>query len=79
MLPYLLVRGRQDGPLFRFRDGKPLTRQQFVSAVCGALVKAGIKAQLYAGHTFWIGSATTAGRRCDVNPVQLVSGVTPTM
>ena len=63
MLAYLLVRGRQDGPLFRFRDGKPLTRQRFVSAVRDALVKAGIQAQLYAGHSFWIGAATTAASR----------------
>ena len=46
MLAYLLVRGRRDG-LFRFRDGKPLTRQRFVSAVRDALVKAGIRVQLY--------------------------------
>ena len=63
MLAYLSVRGRQDGPLFRFWDGKPLTRQRFVSAVRGALVKAGIQAQLYAGHSFQIGAATTAAAR----------------
>ena len=51
MLAYLSVQGRQDGPLFWFQDGKPLTRQRFVSVVRGALVKPGIQAQLYAGHS----------------------------
>ena len=55
-----------------------VTRQRFVSAIRDALVKAGIQAQLYAGHSFRIGAATTAGR-CDFYPVQLVSGVTLTM
>ena len=63
MLAYLLVQGRQDGPLFRFRDGKPLTRQRFVSAVRDALVKVGNQAQLYAGHSFQIGAATMATAR----------------
>ena len=64
MLAYLSVRGRQnDGPLFRFRDGKPLTRQRVVSAVRGASVKSGIQAQLYTGHSFRIGAATTAAAR----------------
>jgi len=43
MLAYLLVRGRQDGPLFRFQDGKPLTRPRFVSTMWNVLVTAGIQ------------------------------------
>lgn len=37
MLAYLLIRGRQAGLLFLFKDGKPLTRQRFVQAVHDAL------------------------------------------
>ena len=33
MLNYLLARGAGPGPLFRFKDGKPLTKAQFVSQV----------------------------------------------
>ena len=62
-LTYLLVRGRQDDTLFWFWDDKPLTRLRFVSTVRGALVKAGIQAQLYAGHSFRIVAATTAAAR----------------
>ncbi len=63
MLAYLLVRGKQSGPLFRFQDGKPLTRQRFVLAVQGALIKAGVQADRYASHSFRIGAATTAAAR----------------
>ena len=56
-----------------------MTRQWFVAAVRGALVKTGIQDQLYASHSFRIGTATTASRRCDLYPVQLVSGVILTM
>lgn len=43
MLSYLLVQGRQGGPLFQFADGRFLMRQMFVAAVRDALGKAGIK------------------------------------
>ncbi len=60
---WLLVRGKQSGSLFRFQDGKPLTRQRFVQAVRGALIKAGVQADRYASHSFRIGAATTAAAR----------------
>ena len=63
VLAYLLSRGKSDGPLFRFKDGRPLTRQQFVAAVQDALRKAGVDAESYAGHSFRIGAATTAAAR----------------
>ncbi len=63
MLAYLLVHGKQSGPLFRFQDGKCLTWQRFVQAVCGALIKAGVQADRYASHSFRIGAATTAAAR----------------
>ena len=63
MLAYLLVRGQQVGPLFQFKDGRPLTRHKFVVAVRDALKRAGIRADKYAGHSFRIGAATTAAAR----------------
>ena len=60
MLAYLLLRGRRNGTLFVFGDGRPLTRQRFVSAVRDALRQAGVDAGRYAGHSFRIGAATTA-------------------
>ena len=37
MLAYLLVRGRQAGPLFKYQDVWPLTHHRLVAAVCDAL------------------------------------------
>ena len=63
MLSYLCVRGMADGPLFKFTDGRVLTRQRFVSAVRAGLDKAGIDSSKYRGHSFWIGAGTTAAAR----------------
>ena len=63
MLAYMVVRGKIAGPLFRFSDGKPLTRQRLVTAVKDALVKAGVEPGQYSGHSFRIGAATTAAAR----------------
>ncbi len=63
MLAYLLVRGKRTGPLFQFKDGRPLTRQRFVMAVRQVLLKAGVQADRYAGHSFRIGAATVAAAR----------------
>ncbi len=63
VLAYLTVRGKKPGPLFVFKDGKPLTRQRLVSAVREALRCAGVEADKYAGHSFRIGAATTAASR----------------
>ena len=60
MLAYLLLRGRDAGPLFKYRDGRPLTRQRFVVAIRQALESAGVQAANYASHSFRIGAATTA-------------------
>ena len=37
LLAYLAVRGGEDGPLFRFRDCRALTREVFVDKVRSAL------------------------------------------
>ena len=52
-----------EGPLFKFADGRVLTRQRFVSAVREGLKKAGIHSSKYSGHSFRIGAATTAAAR----------------
>ena len=63
ILAYLLCRGKKNGPLFLFTDGRPLTRQRFVTAVRDALRRTGVNAGCYAGHSFRIGAATTAAAR----------------
>lgn len=60
LLRYLSVRGFDNGPLFQWRDGSPLTRQALVAKVRQILSAAGIEASHYSGHSFRIGAATTA-------------------
>ena len=60
---YLAVRGGEDGPLFRFRDCRALTREFFVDKVRSALSILGYDASIYAGHSFRIGAATTAAEQ----------------
>ena len=63
MLGYLVERESLPGPLFKFTDGRYLTRNRFVSALRAALGECGIDSALYAGHSFRIGVATTAALR----------------
>ena len=63
ILAYLSSRGKKNGPLFLFTDGRPLTRQLFVTAVRDALRRVEVNAGCYAGHSFRIGAATTAAAR----------------
>ena len=51
------------GPLFKFLDGRSLTRQRLVTAVKEALDVAGVESGQYSGHSFRIGAATTAAAR----------------
>ena len=60
LLSYLAKRGLAPGPLFRFDDGRPLTRLALVSEVRAALTVAGIDPAPYSGHSFRIGAATSA-------------------
>lgn len=63
ILAYLSLRGQGPGPLFRFRDGKPLTRPRLVFKLREALQAAGIDCAAYSGHSFRAGAATTAARQ----------------
>ena len=61
MLAYLLKRKEGPGPLFRFEDGRPLTRQRL--EVKRALEEAGASSTGISGHSFRIGAATTAAEQ----------------
>ena len=63
LMAYIASRGSEDGPFFRFEDGRLLTKDRFVSEVRKTLSAAGINAKVYSGHSFRIGAATTAGRK----------------
>ena len=62
VLSFMAVRGNSRGPLFTWRDGRFFTRDKFVKCMRAALDKAGYPADKYAGHSFRIGAATTAGK-----------------
>ena len=63
LLAYLVVRGVTPGPLFRFQDGRFLTKQLFIERVRIGLDTLGLSSSDYAGHRFRIGAATTAAER----------------
>ena len=58
-----MVRDPKDGPLFIFKDDRPLTRQCLVTALREVLQVAGVDQSKYSGHSFRIGAATTAAAR----------------
>ena len=60
VLAYLARRGLSHGPLFIFSDGSPLSRQRVVSYLRESLSIHGFNCELYSGHSFRIGAATTA-------------------
>ena len=62
LLQFVALRGPWHGPLFRFSDGRYLTRQNFVSRIRQALETLGLESSHYAGHSFRIGAATTAAK-----------------
>ena len=61
-LNYMVRRGNDSGPFFRYSRSRFLTRERFVSEVRRALAAAGIDSSKYAGHSFRIGAASTAAR-----------------
>ena len=60
ILPYLVLRGSHPGPLFRFEDGKSLTRHCFSIELNNILQKLHLEKHLYNTHRFRIGAATSA-------------------
>lgn len=63
VLAYLARRGPQQGPLFRFSVGTPLSRRRLVDELRRALTATGFDCTQYSGHSFRIGAATTAAAR----------------
>ena len=63
LLKYMARRGNEEGPLFRFRNGHPLTRVRLDGALKKALQGAGSTAAGISTHSLRIGAATTAARR----------------
>ena len=57
---YLALRPKEDGPLFLWKEGSALTRDQLVREVKSAVSMIGLDPKSYAGHSFRIGAATTA-------------------
>jgi len=60
MLTYLMIKGFDQGPLFRLQNGQPLTRQKLVDMLWTTLSTAGINPTHYSRHSFHIGAAITA-------------------
>ena len=62
LLTYMAQQGQQEGPFFRFQDGFPLIKAQFVTRFRAALEEAGVSCCHYSGHSFRIGAATAAAK-----------------
>jgi hypothetical protein len=62
ILPFLTLRGAQEGLLFKYVNGSYLTRDHFVVEVRRLLEASGIESSRYSDHSFRIGAATTAAR-----------------
>ena len=60
ILAYMVSRGDRPGPFFGYANGRPLTRERFISSVRAALRSKGVDASPYSGHSFRIGAATAA-------------------
>lgn len=60
LLNYLAARPPIPGPLFIRSDGKPLTKPILVKLLKATLESAGFQPQVFNGHSFRIGAATTA-------------------
>ncbi len=59
---YIVRRGGEPGAFFRTTEGRPLTKALFVKSVQRALQEAGVRSDVYTGHSFRIRAATTAAR-----------------
>ena len=62
ILGYLGTHGNTPGPLLINSDGSPLCRRQFVHSLQCAFTQAGVNGELFNGHSFRIGAATSANQ-----------------
>ena len=62
MLSYLACRPPDEGFIFKFKDGKPLSHDRLCCELGLALQEVGVNTSGYSGHSFRIGEATTAAR-----------------
>ena len=60
LLAYIALRGLNPGPLFRFKDRSPLTRDALVREFHAALAQSGLDPTPFCGYSFRIGAATTS-------------------
>ena len=60
LLQFCHLRGDSPGPLFKFRDGSAVSRAFFSSRLADCVKLAGLDSNLFKGHSFRIGAATTA-------------------
>ena len=60
---WLVYRGKFPGPLFLLQSGAPLTRTRLVKELRTVLSELGLEAELFSGHSFRKGAATTAAAR----------------
>jgi len=63
MLKYVVEKGLSKGSLFVFEDERPLTCEQFVTAVRKVLATTGVDMSKYCGNIFRIGVATMAAEQ----------------
>ena len=61
-LDYMVARGSDPGPFFKFSDGSPLTQSKFTQEVREVLQALGLPYLEFAGHSFRIGAATAAAK-----------------
>ena len=72
LLAYLAIRGPGEGLLFRFKDGRALTRTHLVAEVRRSLAGCDLRSQDYTGHSFIIGAPTTAAA-CGVSAETIIT------
>ncbi len=63
VLAYMALRGPGSGPLFRFQDGRYLTRSRLVANLKQAISGGGVDCSPFSGHSFRSGAATAAAKQ----------------
>ena len=60
VMAYMIVRGSEEGPFFKFKNGQPLTKARFTKDIRAGLEAVGLPYRSFAGHSFRSGAATAA-------------------